>query len=73
MPPLPETRAGTLGWTPEEITGIASYAGMSARYYLPTLTEFRECAGKHFDETECAFGSHELARHCPTLALTKRD
>ena len=73
MPPLPASRAGTPGWTQDEITGIESYAGMSARYHLPTLAEFRESAGRYFDEIECAFGSHELAGLCPTLVLAKRD
>jgi len=72
MPPLPASHAGTRGWTPEEITGIESYSGMGARYYLPTLAEFRESASRYFSETECAFGSHELARLCPTMVLTKR-
>lgn len=72
MPPLPAARAGALGWTPEEITGIESYAGMHARYYLPTLAEFRQCTGRYFDEIECAFGNHELGLQCPTLVLVKR-
>lgn len=72
MPPLPAARASTPGWTTQEITGIESYGGMSARYYLPTLAEFRQCAGRYFDEIECAFGSHELGERCPTLVLARR-
>jgi SAM-dependent methyltransferase len=73
MPPLPAMRAGTQGWTAEEITGIESYGGMTARYYLPTLAEFRQCTGHYFEEIECAFGSHELGERCPTLVLTRRN
>ena len=73
MPPLPSTRSGKPGWTQEEITGIESYNGMTARYYLPTIAEFRQSAGAYFDEIECAFGSHELGERCPTLVLGKRD
>ena len=72
MPPLPATRIGKRGWTSEEITGIESYGGMTARYYLPTLDEFRRCLGAYFDEIECTFGSHELGERCPTLVLTRR-
>ncbi len=61
MPALPQALAGQRGWTPEEIVGIESYAGMDARYYLPTLTEFRHSLGPDLQELECAFGRNELA------------
>ena len=73
MPSLPAAHLGRRGWTSEEITGIASYAGMTARYYLPTLDEFRRCLGTRFDEIELAFGRQELGERCPTLVLTRRS
>ncbi|HST28835.1 MAG TPA: methyltransferase domain-containing protein [Rudaea sp.] len=73
MPAIPQALAGERGWTAEEIVGIESYGGMDARYYLPTLAEFRQLVAPYFDERECAFGSHELAERCPTLELVRRD
>jgi SAM-dependent methyltransferase len=72
MPPLPAALAGVRGWTAEEIVGIESYRGMDARYYLPTLTEFRQSVAAYFDEVECAFGWYELGDRCPTLVLEKK-
>ena len=72
MPTLPQALAGQRGWTPEEIVGIESYAGMDARYYLPTLDEFRRSLGPGLQELECAFGRNELAERCPTLVLARR-
>jgi SAM-dependent methyltransferase len=72
LPPVPAALAGARGWTAEEITGIESYRGMDARYYLPTLAEFRQSVATCFDEIECAFGRHELGERCPTLVLTRR-
>ena len=72
MPPLPATLAGVRGWTAEEITGIESYGGMQARYFLPTLAEFRQSVSSCFEEIECAFGSYELGDRCPTLVLRKK-
>jgi len=68
--------AGT-GWTawldtPEEIVGIESYAGMDARYYQPTLAEFRRSLGAESQELECAFSHNELGERCPTLVLARR-
>ena len=73
MPPLPSALAGTRGWTPEEITGIESYRGMTAHYFLPTLSEFRQSVGAHLREIECAFGADELGERCPTFVLTRDD
>jgi SAM-dependent methyltransferase len=72
MPPLPAALAGVRGWTPEEITGIESYRAMDARYFLPTLAEFRQSVGMFFDEIECTFGGHELGERCPTFVLVRR-
>jgi len=71
LPALPASRAGTRGWTDEEIVGIESYRGMDARYYLPTLAELRESLASSLHEIECARGLHELADRCPTLVLTR--
>jgi len=73
MPPLPTNLVGTRGWTAEEITGIESYRGMAARYFLPTLGEFRQSVGAHLREVECAFGANELAERCPTFVFTRED
>ena len=73
MPPLPVALAGVRGWTAEEITGIDSYRGMAARYFLPTLGEFRQSVGAQLREVECAFGADELGERCPTLVLTRDD
>ncbi|MGH8041904.1 MAG: class I SAM-dependent methyltransferase [Rudaea sp.] len=72
MPPLPATLAGLRGWTEDEITGIESYRDMHARYYLPTLAEFRQITTTLFHEIECAFGVHELGDRCPTFVLGKK-
>lgn len=71
MPAVPPELVGKRGWTPEEIVGIESYAGMDVRYYLPTLTEFRRSLGPTLRELECAIGRHELAERCPTLVLER--
>lgn len=73
MPPLPAALAGARGWTAAEITGIESYRGMAARYFLPTLREFRQSFGAHLREVECAFGADELGERCPTFVLTRDD
>jgi len=72
LPPSPAALAGVRGWTAEEITGIESYRGMDARYFLPTLAEFRQSAAVYFDEVECSFGSHELGDRCPTFVFVRR-
>lgn len=72
LPPSPAALAGVRGWTTEEITGIESYGGMDARYYLPTLAEFRQSMAAYFDELECSFGSHELGDRCPTFVFSRR-
>ena len=72
MPALPQALAGKRGWTAEEIVGIESYAGLDARYYLPTLAEFRHSLGSSLRELECVFGRNELAERCPTLVLARR-
>ena len=72
MPALPQALAGRRGWTPEEIVGIESYAGMDARYYQPTLAEFRRSLGAESQELECAFSHNELGERCPTLVLARR-
>jgi SAM-dependent methyltransferase len=74
MPSVPAALIGIRGWTAEEIGGIESYQGMSARYYLPTLAEFRRCMeSSSLCEEECAQGRHELADRCPTLVLARRS
>jgi len=73
LPPLPATLNGVRGWTAEEITGIDSYRGMAARYFLPTLAEFRHSVGAQLREVECAFGTDELGERCPTFVLTRDD
>lgn len=73
LPALPAALAGVRGWTAQEITGIDSYREMDARYYLPTLSEFRRSTAAYFDEVECSFGSHELGERCPTLVFEKKN
>jgi len=73
LPPLPAALAGVRGWTDAEITGIDSYRGMAARYFLPTLGEFRQSVGAELREVECAFGTDELGERCPTFVLTRND
>ena len=73
MPAIPAALAGTRGWTVEEIVGIQSYRDMDARYYLPTLAEFRcSIESSSFREEECVRGRHELADHCPTFVFARR-
>lgn len=72
LPPSPGALAGVRGWTAEEIIGIESYRGMDARYFLPTLAEFRQSTAPYFDELECSFGSHELGDRCPTFTFIRR-
>ncbi|SFN71043.1 class I SAM-dependent methyltransferase [Dokdonella immobilis] len=67
MPAVSAAQAGGPGWTAEEIVGIDSYGGMSARYFLPTLSEFRQVLGAFLGEVACLCGTHELADRCPTL------
>ncbi|MEO8460024.1 MAG: class I SAM-dependent methyltransferase [Dokdonella sp.] len=71
MPELPPLLAGKRGWTIEEIGGVESYAGMDARYYLPTLAEFRQRIGLSLREVECVIGRRELADRCPTLVFIR--
>jgi len=73
LPALPAALAGVRGWTAEEIAGIESYRGMQARYFLPTLSEFRHSVAACFDEVECSFGAHELGERCPTLVFVRRE
>jgi SAM-dependent methyltransferase len=70
-PRLPAALAGTPGWTAPEIAGVEGYRGLDARYYLPTLDEFRAQLGHGFEEQECAWGRHELAERCPTVVWAK--
>lgn len=72
LPALPPALAGVRGWTAEEIAGIESYRGMDARYFLPTLSEFRRSMAPYFDEVECSFGGHELGDRCPTFEWLRR-
>jgi hypothetical protein len=71
--PPPATLMCSRGWTAEEITSIESYRGMEARYFLPTLSEFRRSMASCFDEIECSFGGHELGDRCPTLVFARRE
>jgi len=45
---------------------------MDARYFLPTLAEFRQRVEMLFDEIECTFLRHELGDRCPTFVLARR-
>ena len=67
MPSLPKSLCGIRGWSKEEIVSIDSYRGMQARYYLPTLAEFRSNLGAQLREVECAHGQDALSERCPTL------
>ena len=67
---MPAKLVGARGWTPEEITGIESYRGMAARYFLPTLAEFRQSVGAPLREIECVFTADELGERCPTFVLS---
>jgi SAM-dependent methyltransferase len=71
MPSVPAAIAGRSGWTTEEIVGIDSYGGMQARYYLPTLAEFRQSIGTFLREIECTWGEHELSDRCPPLVWVR--
>ncbi len=71
MPSLPTALSQNRGWTPEEMVGIESYRDMQARYFLPTLAEFRQSLSSAMLEVECAWGRHELADRCPTLVFTR--
>jgi SAM-dependent methyltransferase len=73
MPPLPAALAGVRGWTAEEITTIEGYRAMDARYYLPTLSEFRKSVAPFLDEVDCTFGRYELGDRCPTLVFEKKQ
>jgi SAM-dependent methyltransferase len=73
MPPLPAALQGSRGWTREEIAGIEAYRGREIRYYLPTLTEFREVLSSQLVELECAWNGYELAERCPTLVFARAD
>jgi len=71
MPPLPAALAGKRGWTKAEIVGIESYRGLEARYYLPTLPEFRAALPPELTEEACVWGRYELAERCPTMVLIR--
>lgn len=73
LPPLPAVLIDKRGWAAEEITGIESYRGLSARYFLPTQGEFRRSVGTQFREVECTFGADELGDRCPTFVFTRDD
>jgi SAM-dependent methyltransferase len=73
LPALPPALAGSRGWTGDELTGIEGYRGLDARYFLPTLAEFRAMLAADFVERECAYGGHELGDRCPTLVLTPKS
>jgi SAM-dependent methyltransferase len=70
---IPPRLSGVHGWMAQEIVGVDSYRGMTARYFLPTLAEFRSVFRTGFVETTCAWGRHELADRCPTLVFTALD
>ena len=70
---LPAHLAGSRGWTSQEIVGVESYRGITARYFLPTLAEFRNVMRNGFVETRCTWGRHELANRCPTFVFTALD
>jgi SAM-dependent methyltransferase len=72
-PQLPAHLAAARGWTTEEIVGVEAYHGLQARYYLPTLAEFRQALRPGFTEIECAWGRHELADRCPTLVFAATE
>jgi SAM-dependent methyltransferase len=72
LPPIPADVAPRRGWTAQEVAGIEAYAGLTTRYYLPTLSEMRTIHADGFDEIECCVGDYEHAQHCPTFVLTRR-
>ena len=73
FPPVPAGLVGKTGWTPEEIATIESPRSPDARYFLPTLPEFRAHMSPWFAELECASaGGHELAQRCPTFVFEAR-
>jgi SAM-dependent methyltransferase len=71
MPPLPAALVGARGWTAGEIGTLTAYAGIDARYYLPTLDEFRGSLRPFLRELECVYGGGELAERCPTLVFVR--
>jgi SAM-dependent methyltransferase len=71
MPPLPASLAGSRGWSAAEIVGIESYRDLQARYFLPTLAEFRSLLSPALVEIECSWGRYELADRCPTLIFSR--
>ena len=73
LPSPPKILSGIRGWTNHEIVSIDSYRGMRARYYLPTLAEFRRSLGARLRELECAQGRDELSERCPTLIWAQPD
>jgi SAM-dependent methyltransferase len=73
MSPPPVATTGARGWTPGEITGIEAYRGMAARYYLPTLEEFRAIMSPTLTEIDCSWGRYELADRCPTLIFARHN
>lgn len=73
LPALPAGLAGQRGWTAEEITGIAGYAGLATRYYLPTLAELRAVHAPLLRERSCHTGSYAQAAVCPTLVLERAE
>jgi SAM-dependent methyltransferase len=60
------------GWSEESIATIDSYQGVSARYFFPTLTEFRELLNDSFREERHHCFDYELGERCPTLVLAPR-
>jgi len=60
------------GWSSEEVSTLEGYRGLDARYFFPTLAEFRGLVARDFAELECSCGAYELADRCPTLVLVRR-
>lgn len=69
MPPLPAAYAGKPGWGAEEVDGMELLQGSQARFFMPTLTEFRQSQKPFLREVECSFGHYELADLCPTFVF----
>jgi SAM-dependent methyltransferase len=70
---LPDDLAGRPGWTPAELETIEAYAGMTTRYYLATIAEFRALLAPLFREVDHVPGDHGMGALCPTFVLVPTE
>jgi hypothetical protein len=70
--PRPEELARKLGWPLPEVSTMADFRQVHARYTFPTLAETRSVLAAEFEEIACHFPGYELGERCPTLALRPR-